>query len=149
MDYGYYMSPIGALEICINKDELISLGFVEKMKGDTGECILITNIKKQLDEYFQGTRKKFDIKLNLSSGTEFQNKVWSELLNIPYGNTVSYKEVAQKIGNEKAVRAVGGANNKNPIAIIVPCHRVIGANKKLVGYNGGIDKKIWLLNHEC
>ena len=81
-------------------------------------------------------------------GTEFQKKVWGGLQTIAYGQTCSYKDIAEMIQNPKACRAVGNANNKNPISIIIPCHRVIGADKKLVGYGGGLDKKIWLLNHE-
>ena len=98
------------------------------------------NVKKQLDEYFAGSRKEFDIPLKLY-GTEFQIKVWKALEVIPYGETKSYKDIAICIDNPKGCRAVGLANNRNPIPIIIPCHRVIGANGKLVGYGGGIDKK--------
>ena len=101
----------------------------------------------QLDEYFAGKRKVFDIPLNLC-GTKYQKKVWNVLTTIPYGETRSYKDIAAITGNKKASRAVGGANNKNQIAIRVPCHRVIGANGKLTGYAGGLDKKKWLLEHE-
>ncbi|MCT4584708.1 MAG: methylated-DNA--[protein]-cysteine S-methyltransferase [Peptostreptococcaceae bacterium] len=105
------------------------------------------SIKKQLIEYFNKERKTFDIKLNLK-GSEFQKKVWNELLNIPYGTVCTYKDIAIKIGNEKASRAVGMANNKNNIPIIIPCHRVIGSNKKLVGYAYGLDMKEKLINLE-
>lgn len=105
------------------------------------------SIKKQLIEYFNKERKTFDIKLNLK-GSEFQKKVWNELLNIPYGTVCTYKDIAIKIGNEKASRAVGMANNKNNIPIIIPCHRVIGPNKKLVGYAYGLDMKEKLINLE-
>lgn len=98
-------------------------------------------------EYFNGQRKSFDLPLN-PKGTEFQKKVWNALLNIPYGSTCSYKDIAVNIGNEKACRAVGGANNKNPIFIIIPCHRVIGKNGSLVGYGGGLDIKLKLLELE-
>ena len=98
----------------------------------------------QLSGYFCGYLKKFEIPLDLQ-GTEFQKKVWNELLNIPYGETRSYKEIAEKICNPKAMRSVGQANNKNPIGIIIPCHRVIGSSGKLVGYAGGIEKKSCLL----
>lgn len=101
----------------------------------------------QLDEYFNGRRRKFDIPLMLT-GTEFQKKVYSELLKIPYGETRSYSDVAESIGNRKAVRAVGSANNKNPVIIVIPCHRVIGKDGSLVGYGGGIEVKNRLLELE-
>ena len=104
------------------------------------ETDLINNTRKQLDEYFAGNRKQFDIPIKLE-GTDFQIKVWKELLKIPYGETCSYLDIAKRIGNPKASRAVGMANNKNKIIIIVPCHRVIGSNKKLVGYACGLDVK--------
>ena len=105
------------------------------------------NAKKQLDEYFAGIRKEFDIPIKLE-GTDFQIKVWKELLKIPYGETCTYLDIAKHIGNPKAYRAVGMANNKNKIMIIIPCHRVIGSNKKLVGYAGGLDVKEKLLKLE-
>lgn len=101
----------------------------------------------QLKEYLSGKRKNFDIEIEMI-GTEFQKKVWKELLNIPYGETRSYKDIAIAIGNGKACRAVGNANNKNPIAIIVPCHRVIGSNGSMTGYAGGLDIKEKLLKIE-
>ncbi len=101
----------------------------------------------QLLEYFDGKRKTFDLPYKLN-GTDFQKKVWSALIGIPYGETRSYKDIAKIIGNEKASRAIGMANNKNPITVIVPCHRVIGANGKLVGYAGGINMKEFLLKME-
>ena len=111
------------------------------------ETDLINNTRKQLDEYFAGNRKQFDIPIKLD-GTDFQIKVWKELLKIPYGETCSYLDIAKCIGNPKASRAVGMANNKNKIIIIVPCHRVIGSNKKLVGYACGLDVKEKLLELE-
>lgn len=105
------------------------------------ECVL------QLDEYFKGERKEFTVKLN-PEGTEFQKIVWNELLKNPFGRTVSYMELAKSIGDVKAIRAVGAANGKNKIAIIIPCHRVIGSNGKLTGYAGGLWRKEWLLKHE-
>lgn len=111
------------------------------------ETDLINNTRKQLDEYFAGKRKKFDIPIKLD-GTDFQIKVWKELLKIPYGETCSYLDIAKCIGNPKASRAVGMANNKNKIIIIVPCHRVIGSNKKLVGYACGLEVKEKLLELE-
>ena len=111
------------------------------------ETDLINNTRKQLDEYFAGNRKQFDIPIKLD-GTDFQIKVWKELLKIPYGETCSYLDIAKCIGNPKASRAVGMANNKNKIIIIVPCHRVIGSNKKLVGYACGLEVKEKLLELE-
>lgn len=108
---------------------------------------LLLEAKKQLEEYFEGKRKVFDLPLE-QKGTEFQKRVWKALEKIPYGETRTYKEVAKKVGNEKASRAVGMANNKNNIPIIVPCHRVIGSNGKLVGYALGLDMKKYLLDLE-
>ena len=111
------------------------------------ETYLIKVAHSQLTEYLSGKRKEFDLPL-LLKGTPFQKQVWEALLNIPFGETRSYKQIAEAIGNPKAVRAVGMANNKNPLLIVVPCHRVIGANGKLVGYAVGLDKKEFLLKLE-
>lgn len=129
------------IELQINKDFDKNEDILEK---DTN---ILKNTERQLSEYFSGKRNTFDLKLN-SKGTDFMKKVWRELLNIPYGETRTYKEIAEKIGNPKGARAVGMANNKNPIPIIIPCHRVIGKNKKLVGYALGLDMKEFLLNLE-
>lgn len=147
MKYGYYKSSIGIIEIIEEDGYIISTGFVETMKSED-ESEEISRCKIQLEEYFQGKRKNFDIKIKYTVGTEFQRKVWDKLKEISYGKTVSYKHIAKEIGNEKASRAVGGANNKNPIGIIIPCHRVVGSNSKLVGYAGGLDKKQYLLELE-
>jgi len=133
-------------EIICDENYLVGLKTV-KEKAEIKTSILTEKVKKQLCEYFEGKRKSFDIPICFS-GTEFQNKVWKELLNIPYGKTRSYKDIAKEVGNEKASRAVGGANNKNPIWIIVPCHRVIGKNGELVGYGGGLKLKEFLLSIE-
>ena len=109
---------------------------------------LLTETRKQLEEYFDRKRKEFNLPI-LLRGTEFQKKVWQGLCTIPYGETRSYKELAELVGNPKAVRAVGGANNKNPIMIIVPCHRVIGADGSLVGFGGGLEVKKYLLELEA
>ena len=111
------------------------------------ETIIIKEAYRQLTEFLSGKRKEFDLPL-LLKGTPFQKQVWKALLNIPFGETRSYKQIAEAIGNPKAVRAVGMANNKNPLLIVVPCHRVIGANGKLVGYAVGLDKKEFLLKLE-
>ncbi|RYD37100.1 MAG: methylated-DNA--[protein]-cysteine S-methyltransferase [Verrucomicrobiaceae bacterium] len=105
-------------------------------------------IRSQLDEYFAGARTEFDVPLAVEEGTEFQRSVWAALLRIPCGLTKTYGQLAEEIGNPKAVRAVGLANGRNPVSIIVPCHRVIGANGALTGYGGGLKAKSWLLHHE-
>jgi len=133
----------------VQKDSRISiLKFGEiKYPFEFKETPLIKKTYSELDEYFCGKRKTFDIPLFLD-GTDFQKKVWEKLLKIPYGKTKTYKEIAVLIGNENASRAVGGANNKNPIAILVPCHRVIGSNNSLVGYAFGLEAKKRLLKLE-
>ena len=145
--YGYYNSPIGILEIITSEKAIFSVMFVDKFNETSEQPEILKETIKQFDEYFNGTRKKFDIVYNLQ-GTEFQMKVWKALAEIPYGETLSYKEMAFNIGNKNAARAVGNANNKNLISIIVPCHRVIGSDKSLTGYAGGLYRKQWLLEHE-
>lgn len=145
--YGYYKSPIGILRIVVDESSLVALDFNEDKKKQSDEHSYIKEVKSQLDEYFKGKRELFDLNIKIN-GTDFQNKVWNELTKIPYGETISYKELATRIGNDKACRAVGNANNKNKISIVIPCHRVVGSNKKLVGYAGGLEKKEWLINHE-
>ncbi|CDF57399.1 methylated-DNA--[protein]-cysteine S-methyltransferase [Thermobrachium celere] len=142
----FYDSPIGLIKISANERAIVSLDFVYK-KSKEKENEIIKACKKQLDEYFKGTRKEFDIDIEIE-GTEFQKMVWRELKKIPYGQKRSYKDIAIAIGNEKAVRAIGGANNKNKIAIIIPCHRVVGSDGSLTGYAGGLWRKQWLLEHE-
>lgn len=146
MDKGYFKSPMGYIYIEGEKGYITKIQFCDeyieiKSPDYINEC------KKQLFEYFNGERKVFDLKLN-PKGTEFQKKIWNELIKIPYGETKSYSEIAKNIGNPKACRAVGNANNKNPICICIPCHRVIGKNGSLTGYADGIDKKEYLLNIE-
>lgn len=144
----FYETEIGIIGIRENNKSITDIYF---SKVDTDDNIeetdLIKECFKQLKEYFEGNRVKFDLPLD-ARGTEFQKKVWNELLSIPYGETKSYKDIAVAIGNEKACRAIGMANNKNPIPIIIPCHRVIGSNGKLVGYAGGLNVKEKLLNIE-
>jgi len=142
----YLESKLGILEIVCNETALKEINFVE-IKQEENKSILTEKVKEQLIEYFDGERKYFDIPL-LLNGTDFQLKVWNELKNIPYGVTVSYKQVAQNIKKPKAFRAVGLANGKNKIPIIIPCHRVIGHNGKLSGYAGGIWRKEKLLQIE-
>ncbi len=145
----FYTSPIGIIEINYENDYIISIAFSNNNEkfSNALDPSFIKDFKNQLDEYFIGKRQEFNIK-SLLHGTEFQEKVWHELAKIPYGQTRSYKEIAIAIGNPKASRAVGLANNKNPLALIIPCHRVIGASGKLVGYRGGISIKEYLLSLE-
>lgn len=143
----YLDSPLGLIEIQSEKGEIISLDFLKEKRYNEKLEPLLVEAKNQLKEYFDGKRKVFDLPLKIN-GTDFQKKVWQELTKIPYGKVLSYKDIAINIGNENAGRAVGNANNKNKIAIIIPCHRVIGSNGKLIGYEGGLWRKKWLLEHE-
>jgi len=145
----YLKSPIGIIKLTATDDAITSILFefdASKKEREKPNEILL-ECKKQLHEYFSGRRKKFELPLKLV-GTGFQKSVWETLQKIPYGKTVSYLDVAKAIENPKAVRAVGMANNKNRIPIIIPCHRVIGEDGKLTGYAGGIWRKGWLLEHE-
>jgi len=144
----YYNSKIGLLEITGTSDAITSVNFVDrKQTADRKIPEVLRKCRTQLDEYFRGKRTDFSVKLMLE-GTDFQKKVWTRLYKIPYGQTVSYKDVAVSIGNERGVRAVGGATGRNNISIIVPCHRVIGSGGDLVGFGGGLWRKVWLLNLE-
>lgn len=147
--YTEYETPIGLITLgCVNNDiVLCGFGKVDVI-GKHQETDCLKEAAKQLNEYFNGTRKVFQLSYRFLNGTDFQRKVWQALLDIPYGKTASYKDIAKKVGSPQASRAVGGANHCNPIAIFIPCHRVIGANKRLVGYAGGLDKKSFLLNLE-
>ena len=154
--FSYCSSPLGDMQMIEENNSLTHLNLSVKQilpadfpKGSITQkdTPLISSAKRQLDEYFQGKRKSFDLPL-APSGTQFQQKVWNALCTIPYGETRSYKEIAAQIQNPKGCRAVGMANNRNPIMIIIPCHRVIGSNGSLVGYAGGLDIKQWLLAHE-
>ena len=146
----FFNSPVGKLGIVENGIAITEV-FFEKENRHLGiklaETQLLRETVRQLQEYFEGRRKKFDVPL-APKGTSFQIKVWNALQNVPYGETRSYKDIAIAAGNFKASRAVGMANNRNPIAIIIPCHRVIGSNGKLVGYGGGLHIKEYLLNLE-
>lgn len=144
----YYSSPIGSIEIVSDERSILELEFVEEMgQAHDKAPEVLKRALTQLDEYFKGKRKAFDLELKLN-GTEFQKGVWQQLQKVPYGNTASYGEIAKAVGNEKASRAVGGANNKNKIAIIIPCHRIVGSKGEMTGYAGGIWRKEWLLQHE-
>jgi len=144
----YYGSPIGPVEVSGTPEGILSVTFVKtRLPNDRNLPECVKEGIRQLDEYFRGARKTFSLKL-LLQGTPFQKIVWQQLNKIPHGKMVSYGDVARAIGKPKAYRAVGNANNKNPIAIIIPCHRVIGSDGKLVGYGSGLWRKEWLLNHE-
>ena len=146
----YYETPIGKLGIAQEDEAISHILFDGDMRLDDyekKETKIIQKTANQLNSYFHGELKEFDIPL-LLNGTPFQKQVWQALMEIPYGQTCSYKDVAEKIGNPKAVRAVGLANNKNKIPIIIPCHRVIGTNGKLVGYAGGLKVKQQLIELE-
>ena len=145
--FAVYNTKIGKLKIEYDNDVLTGIAYAENEKEQGIRSELSDKTVLQLEEYFDGRRKEFEIPLKLI-GTEFQKKVWNELLKIPYGETVSYKDIAIKIGNPKACRAVGMANHNNPILIIVPCHRVINENNKLGGYALGLDLKRKLLELE-
>lgn len=147
-NYIYYDAPFGKLTLISEENHLTGLYFDEiEVDGEHIETPLLKEAIQQLSEYFSGERKKFNIPLKLK-GTDFQMKCWDGLQTIPYGETRSYQDMARYAGNKKAVRAVGGANHNNPISIIVPCHRVIGKNGKLVGFGGGLSTKEFLLELE-
>lgn len=139
-------TPIGSLCIREEDEAICAIDFT---KGDLCPpgTPLLAEAARQLTAYFDGTLTAFDLPIRLE-GTSFRMKCWRALQTIPYGETISYGEQAKRIGNPKAVRAVGGANHHNPVSIVVPCHRVIGADGSLTGYGGGMDKKQWLLEHE-
>ena len=143
----YYRSPIGLIEIAGSDNGIASVLFVDREAEEGLVPACLHPCVTQLCEYFKGDRKEFTLKLDLH-GTAFQQRIWRELLKIPFGRTLSYLDVATAIGNRKSLRAVGNANGRNPICIIVPCHRVIGADGSLTGYGGGLWRKRWLLEFE-
>jgi methylated-DNA-[protein]-cysteine S-methyltransferase len=147
METCFIKTPLGIAkiigdEIGISEISVLDEGLVDtKIPKNLKECVL------QLQDYFLGKRNNFDFKLN-PKGTEFQQKVWQELLKIPFGKTMSYMDLAKKLGDPKVIRAAASANGKNPLWIVVPCHRVIGTDGSLTGYAGGLWRKKWLLEHE-
>ncbi|WP_394340148.1 methylated-DNA--[protein]-cysteine S-methyltransferase [Lutibacter citreus] len=144
----YYKTPIGIAKIIGDINGIISVSVINdeiESSEIVPECL--KDCVQQLDEYFKGSRESFNLKLN-PVGTDFQKKVWNELLNVPFGKTRSYLDQSKKLGDVKAIRAVASANGKNPIWIIIPCHRIIGSDGSLTGYAGGIWRKKWLLEHE-
>lgn len=148
-------TPLGQMLAVADDEGIIGLDFIDSKNvwvdeidvRSVKENQILLELKKQLSEYFNGKRRDFDVKLN-PNGTEFQKKVWNELLKIPFGKTKTYLEQAKLMNNEKAIRAIASANGKNKIAIVIPCHRVIGSKGFLTGYAGGLWRKKWLLEHE-
>ncbi|MBU2114886.1 MAG: methylated-DNA--[protein]-cysteine S-methyltransferase [Gammaproteobacteria bacterium] len=142
----YINSPLGPVKISATSGGICQVLFTDTIET-AAPSALTALAAEQLQAYFAGTLQQFSLPL-AASGTAFQQQVWQALCAVPFGTTCSYADIANQIDNKKAVRAVGAANGRNPIAIIVPCHRVIGANGTLTGYAGGLDKKAWLLKHE-
>lgn len=156
MKYKLIESPVGKLKLVAKENTLVAILWenetlnrvkLDEMVEDNQDKFLLS-VEKQLNEYFQGKRKAFDLPIK-AMGTAFQEKVWQMLADIPFGSTCSYKDIAEKMGNRSAVRAVGGAIGRNPISIIIPCHRVIGSNGSLTGFAGGLERKKTLLKVEC
>lgn len=150
--YNYINSPLGEIELCADNQGLVSVLFVNTfkrklVKHEIKTQPLLTEVENQLNAYFNKSLNTFDLPLSFI-GTDFQQRVWKELIQIPFGKTITYLELAKRLGDEKCIRAAASANGKNPISIIVPCHRVIGSNGQLVGYSGNIERKSFLLNHE-
>jgi methylated-DNA-[protein]-cysteine S-methyltransferase len=149
----YYQSPIGLLKIAGNDQFISETSFVDKIERPPTDKRrqlppLVIQCLEELIQYFHGERKSFTLPIN-QTGSSFQQKVWNELMGIPFGKTISYLELSRRLGDSKAIRAAAAANGRNNVAIIVPCHRVIGSNNKLVGYAGGLWRKKWLLEHEA
>lgn len=144
--YEYLKTPIGLLAVCATDQFVIGVDFVLKKKNSSANKISKQAVK-ELSEYFAGKREKFSVPI-FYTGTAWQNKVWNKLLEVPFGSVISYQDLAAATGKPKAARAVGQAVNKNPIAIIGPCHRVVGSRGDLVGYAGGLKKKEYLLKLE-
>jgi methylated-DNA-[protein]-cysteine S-methyltransferase len=151
LHYTYYDSPIGLLQIGGTHQFIGELSFVDNkdqfMHGEPGITEIMHQCTEQLIEYFHGKRKQFDLPVH-QDGTDFQIRVWNKLMDIAYGKTISYLDLAKKLGDPKVIRAAANTNGKNNIAIIVPCHRVIGSDRSLTGYSGGMWRKKWLLQHE-
>jgi methylated-DNA-[protein]-cysteine S-methyltransferase len=148
VDTAHINSPLGTIEITGSSGVIFSVSFLDEQ--DNSKSKIPDSLKlcaKQLEEYFSGKRKQFNVQLQ-PNGTPFQRHVWDELLRIPFGKAISYLQLARQLGDEKSIRAAAAANGKNPIGILIPCHRVIGTNSELVGYAGGLWRKQWLLNHE-
>lgn len=147
MQEAWIETEVGYVHIVEEAGKIIECGFTQEKGEKQGNSIVLQQAREQMEEYLTGRREEFSLPIQ-TKGTAFQERVWKELQRIPYGECISYGELARRIGNPKAARAVGMANHNNPIGIIIPCHRVIGKNGKLVGYAGGMDKKEYLLRLE-
>lgn len=147
METVYIKTPLGIARIIGDENGISTISVSDEGEISATIPMVLQEAVFQLDDYFEGKRINFTFKLN-PSGTEFQQKVWRELLEIPFGKTMSYLELSKKMGDVKAIRAVASANGKNPLWIVVPCHRVIGTDGSLTGYAGGLWRKKWLLEHE-
>jgi methylated-DNA-[protein]-cysteine S-methyltransferase len=148
METAYLNSPVGLLEIKGDASGLSSVTFIENSEKEESKTpSVLQDAVAQLTQYFEGTRTHFSLKL-APEGTNFQKRVWQELQEIPFGKTTSYQQMANQLGDPKVIRAAASANGKNPIAIVIPCHRVIGTDGALTGYAGGLHRKKWLLEHE-
>ncbi len=147
MESAVIKTPLGFAEIKGDENGLISISVMDEKQLSDIIPEVLEDAVYQLQEYFKGARKEFQLTLN-PHGTDFQKRVWEELMNIPFGKTTSYLELSKKLGDVRAIRAVAAANGKNPLWIVVPCHRVIGSNGDLIGYAGGLHRKKWLLEHE-
>jgi methylated-DNA-[protein]-cysteine S-methyltransferase len=144
----FYPSPIGVIEMTGTEEAILTVHFTARKKAETSEWTAALEAGlRQLDEYFAGERRTFALNLQ-PRGTDFQRKIWAALLEVPFGRTATYGEIARAVGRPAAVRAAGAANGRNPISIIIPCHRIVGATGGLVGYGGGLGRKDWLLAHE-
>ena len=147
MKYDYLQTPLGWLKIVATDQALVEIDFVTQPEKSVAPNRITNKARTQLQEYFSAERKVFDLPLD-PQGTNFQKQVWQALQQVPFGQTRSYRQIAQMINNPRAVRAVGLANGKNPIPIIIPCHRIIAASGELGGYSAGLWRKEWLLKHE-
>ncbi len=147
METCYIETPIGIAKIIGNQYGISTISIEESHEVSTETPVFLNDAVIELKEYFAGKRTHFDFKIT-PKGTDFQNEVWKELLKIPFGKTCSYMDLSKKMGNIKAIRAVASANGKNPLWIVIPCHRVIGSDGSMTGYAGGIWRKKWLLEHE-
>jgi len=147
METAFIESPLGITKIVGDANGITEISVLSEGKKSSKIPDSLKKCVTQMQEYFRGERQEFDFKIN-PAGTEFQQRVWQELLNIPFGKTMSYLDLSKKLGDVKAIRAVASANGKNPLWIVVPCHRVIGTNGSLTGYAGGLWRKKWLLEHE-
>ena len=147
METCFINSPLGITKIVGDENGIAEISILSEGEVSKTIPLELQEAAKQLSDYFDGNRKDFNFKLN-PKGTDFQQKVWQELLHIPFGKTISYLDLSKKLGDVKAIRAVASANGKNPLWIVVPCHRVIGTDGSLTGYAGGLWRKKWLLEHE-